>query len=239
MSVASWCSTCFCVVLSVGFVRAIFVMVPLNPTYLHCLQHIFFEHLFYLYLKGNYYFLLIFNLRYVKNKEAYFYTCFNNNIRALEFAAVDLLNFLACAVLLNDNFLNFSSHERKCQYFTTATVNITVPRVNLRYTCLTSTLNKEIHLITLFKYLLGLCFTFKDKSLKIKFYRKMEKRSLLFCFTIYCLDCCVCDLHFSGNVYNRQFNSYLLTIFEYKQCFFVYVNKKLHKRSRQGQRYSY
>ena len=39
MSVASWCFTCFCVVLCVGFFMDHFVMVPLNLTYLHCLQH--------------------------------------------------------------------------------------------------------------------------------------------------------------------------------------------------------
>ena len=49
MSVASWCCTCFCVVLCVSFCTGYFVMVPLNLTYLHCLQHSFFEHLFNLY----------------------------------------------------------------------------------------------------------------------------------------------------------------------------------------------
>ena len=38
MSVVSWCCTCFCVVLCVSFCRGHFVMVPLNLTYLHCLQ---------------------------------------------------------------------------------------------------------------------------------------------------------------------------------------------------------
>ena len=48
MSVASlytpcvWCSVCFC--------TGHFVMVPLNLTCPHCLQHFFFEHLFHLYL---------------------------------------------------------------------------------------------------------------------------------------------------------------------------------------------
>jgi len=46
MSVASWC---FCVVLCVSFCTGHFVMVPLNLTYLHCLQHSLFEHLFNLY----------------------------------------------------------------------------------------------------------------------------------------------------------------------------------------------
>ena len=44
MSFAYWCSTCFCVVLCVGFCMGHFVIVPLNLTYLHCLKHSFFEH---------------------------------------------------------------------------------------------------------------------------------------------------------------------------------------------------
>jgi len=36
----------FCVVLCVGLCTRHFFMVPLNLTYLHCLQHSFFEHLF-------------------------------------------------------------------------------------------------------------------------------------------------------------------------------------------------
>ena len=48
MSAASWCSTCFCVVLCVGFCAGHFVMVP-KLTYLHCLQRFFFEHRFNLY----------------------------------------------------------------------------------------------------------------------------------------------------------------------------------------------
>jgi len=39
----------FCVVLFVSFCTGHFVMVPLNLTYLHCLQHSLFEHLFNLY----------------------------------------------------------------------------------------------------------------------------------------------------------------------------------------------
>jgi len=39
----------FCVVLCVSFCTGHFVMVPLNLTYLHCLQHSLFEHLFNLY----------------------------------------------------------------------------------------------------------------------------------------------------------------------------------------------
>ena len=51
MLVASWCCTCFCVVLCVSFCTGHFVVVPLNLTYIHCLQHSFFEHLFNLYWK--------------------------------------------------------------------------------------------------------------------------------------------------------------------------------------------
>ena len=50
MSVASWCSTCFYVVLCVGFCTGHFVMLPLNLTYLHCFQQSFFEHLFNLFI---------------------------------------------------------------------------------------------------------------------------------------------------------------------------------------------
>ena len=46
MFVASWCSTCFCVVMCVGFCT---LFVPLNLTYLRCLQHSFFEYLLNLY----------------------------------------------------------------------------------------------------------------------------------------------------------------------------------------------
>ena len=49
MSVASWCSTCFGVVLCVSC-TVHFVMVPFNMTCLHCLQHSFIEHLSNLYL---------------------------------------------------------------------------------------------------------------------------------------------------------------------------------------------
>jgi len=49
MSVASWCCKSFCVVPCVSFCTGHFVMVPLNMTYLHCLQHSLFEHLFNLY----------------------------------------------------------------------------------------------------------------------------------------------------------------------------------------------
>jgi len=37
VSVTSWLSTCFCVVLCVNFCTGHFAMVPLNLTYLHCL----------------------------------------------------------------------------------------------------------------------------------------------------------------------------------------------------------
>ena len=46
MFVESWCCTCLCVVLCYSFCTGHFVMVPLNMTYLHCLQHSFFEYLF-------------------------------------------------------------------------------------------------------------------------------------------------------------------------------------------------
>jgi len=55
MPVASWCFTCCCGVLGVCFCTGHFVMVLLNSsfqfilTYLHCLQHSFFEHFFNLY----------------------------------------------------------------------------------------------------------------------------------------------------------------------------------------------
>jgi len=50
MSVATWCSACFCAVLCVCFFcTSHFAMVPLNLTCLHCLQHSFFELLFNLY----------------------------------------------------------------------------------------------------------------------------------------------------------------------------------------------
>jgi len=49
MYVASWCCMCVCVVPCVSFCTGHFVMVPLNMTYLHCLQHSLFEHLSNLY----------------------------------------------------------------------------------------------------------------------------------------------------------------------------------------------
>jgi len=48
LSVASWCCKSFCVVPCVSFTGH-FVMVPSNMTYLHCLRHSLFEHLFNLY----------------------------------------------------------------------------------------------------------------------------------------------------------------------------------------------
>jgi len=59
MSVASWCCTCFCVVLCVSFCTGHFVMVPLNSTYLHCLQHPLFEHLFNLYYTHIWLFVMV------------------------------------------------------------------------------------------------------------------------------------------------------------------------------------
>ena len=43
MYVASWCHSCFCAVLCVCFRTGHFVVVPLNLTCQHCLQHSFFE----------------------------------------------------------------------------------------------------------------------------------------------------------------------------------------------------
>ena len=43
----------FCVVLCVSFCSGPFVMVPLNLTYLHCVQHYLFEHLFNLYYRES------------------------------------------------------------------------------------------------------------------------------------------------------------------------------------------
>ena len=53
MSVASWCCDSFCVVPCASFCTGHFVMVPLNMTNLHCLQHSLFEHLFNLYLESG------------------------------------------------------------------------------------------------------------------------------------------------------------------------------------------
>jgi len=53
MFVASWCCKSFCVVPCDSFCTGHFVMVPLNMTYLHCLQHSLFEHLFNLYTESQ------------------------------------------------------------------------------------------------------------------------------------------------------------------------------------------
>ena len=53
MSVASLCCKSFCVIPCVSFCTGHFVRVPLNMTYLHCLQHCLFEHLFNLYYAGS------------------------------------------------------------------------------------------------------------------------------------------------------------------------------------------
>ena len=66
MSVASWCCKSFCVVPCVSFCTGHFVMVPLNMTYLHCLQHSLFEHLF--------------NLYYMYVHHAYLETNFDNYV---------------------------------------------------------------------------------------------------------------------------------------------------------------
>ena len=50
MYFASWCSMCFCIVLFDGFCTGHFVMVPLNFTHFHRLQHSFFKHRFNIYL---------------------------------------------------------------------------------------------------------------------------------------------------------------------------------------------
>jgi len=57
MSVASmpWCCKSVCVVPCVSFCTGHFVMVPLNMTYLHCLPHSLFEHLFNLYCNDSIY----------------------------------------------------------------------------------------------------------------------------------------------------------------------------------------
>jgi len=47
---------CLCVVPCASFCTGHFVMVPLNMTYLHCLQHSLFEHLFNLYCAANYFY---------------------------------------------------------------------------------------------------------------------------------------------------------------------------------------
>jgi len=59
MSVESWCSACFCAVLCVCFCTGYFVIVTLNLTCLHCLQHSYSEHHFNLY---------------------YLFICFNNKM---------------------------------------------------------------------------------------------------------------------------------------------------------------
>ena len=49
MAVASWCSLCFLCCSVCWFLYGPFATAPLNLTYLHCLQHSFFEHLFNVY----------------------------------------------------------------------------------------------------------------------------------------------------------------------------------------------
>jgi len=62
MSVASWCCKSFCVVPCVSFCTGHFVMVPLNMTCLHCLQHSLFEHLFNFYYMAITLFALVWTL---------------------------------------------------------------------------------------------------------------------------------------------------------------------------------
>ena len=61
----------FCAVLCVSFCTGHFVMVPLNLTYLHCLQHSLFEHLFISYYDHEHHerYLNILNVR--KYRHAY------------------------------------------------------------------------------------------------------------------------------------------------------------------------
>jgi len=79
MSVESSCSTCFCVVLCVGFCKGHFLMVPLNVTHLHCLQHSFFKHLFNLYLFTTNHIMFLCGARYVICG----YTIFLFNVKAV------------------------------------------------------------------------------------------------------------------------------------------------------------
>jgi len=70
MSVASWCCKSFCVFPCVSFCTGHFVMVPLNMTYLHCLQYALFEHLFNLY----WHIYIVYNILYLNISLIYFYT---------------------------------------------------------------------------------------------------------------------------------------------------------------------
>jgi len=72
MSVASWYSTCFCVVLCVGFCTGHFVTVPLNLTYLHCLQRFFCDHRLNLYWDTallTFHRVNLYIIEYLKQKE--------------------------------------------------------------------------------------------------------------------------------------------------------------------------
>ena len=97
MSAASWCCKSFCVVPCVSFCTGHFVMMPLNMTYLHCLQHSLFEHLFNLYWKehGPYWFcvyyvnslLILLTCRIFYHRDVIFYLPIGRgkNIIPLEF----------------------------------------------------------------------------------------------------------------------------------------------------------
>jgi len=82
---------CFCVVQCVSFWTGHFVMVPLNLTYLHCLQHSLFEHLFNLY-------------------------CFNVDVLFTGASRTVLIN--RC-ILTSYTYLNFIEYQVKCMCFPT------------------------------------------------------------------------------------------------------------------------
>ena len=73
MSVASWWSACFCAVLCDCFCTGTFVMVPLNLTWLHCFNMVFFNISSIYILNGPFYYTCVGNphvsFRIVKNNE--------------------------------------------------------------------------------------------------------------------------------------------------------------------------
>ena len=94
ISVASWCSVCFCAVLCVCFCTGHFDCVPLNLICLYCLQHSFFEHHFNVY----------YSLGCIKNhhqrhrnwngKRVFFLTSWNNSyVSGFKVIAYDDRNF--------------------------------------------------------------------------------------------------------------------------------------------------
>jgi len=97
MYVASWCSTCFCVVLCVGFCTGHIVMVLLNLTYLHCLQHSFFEFFFNLYILISiksfislYYYYII----NVRNVSSVVVLCFKKQQHILDVTDTEFLSYV-------------------------------------------------------------------------------------------------------------------------------------------------